>query len=106
MGKWASTIGFKTVSAVIEVFGKDLVHRSINMSSPWVENRRLFLGHFGALISFSCIAISADVWGQDTGDRLRFAPESDGGGFAFDTGLLSGKLRQQGKPIGMTPLHY
>jgi len=76
------------------------------MPSPWVRDRRSFLKHFGALVSCSYIAISSNASGEGTGDHRRFAFQPDEDGFAFDTGLLSGRLRQQGRPIGITPLHY
>jgi len=68
-------------------------------------NRRAFLRQCGALCCGG-IGLSLNVRGETSGEEARLAFRPDGDGFAFDTGLLRGTLRQKGRPIGMAPLYY
>lgn len=69
-------------------------------------NRRSFLRQCGAILSCGSIGIKFRAQAEVPGGDTQLAFHADDNGFAFNTGQLSGRLRQQGRPIGITPLHY
>jgi hypothetical protein len=69
-------------------------------------NRRSFLRQCGAILSCGSIGIKFRARAEVPGGDTQLAFHADDNGFAFNTGQLSGRLRQQGRPIGITPLHY
>lgn len=76
------------------------------MLTPSFWNRRSFLKQCGAVLSCGYVGmtVGARANGPSEDAQLRFHTEENG--FAFDTGRLSGRLRREGRPIGLTPLHY
>ncbi len=57
------------------------------------------------ILALICLALCAppSAWAQEPGGNLRFKP-GDGGEFEFNTGVLSGKLRAEGKSVGLLPV--
>lgn len=76
------------------------------MERPGMCSRRNFAKQLGVFVLSAQAFTLEKALGIEpqSGERLFF--RTDGDGFSFDTGVLSGKLRPHGRPIGMAPLFY
>ncbi|MGQ9504019.1 MAG: hypothetical protein ACUVQG_14790 [Thermogutta sp.] len=71
------------------------------------RDRRSFLSQCGGILCWSAMGMGAKALGASEllreGSNLAF--RKDQNSFAFDTGLVCGLLRRQGRPLGIGPLY-